>query len=114
MNKNNLSSVKRIGSVEGFPTMKYITNRGNTIEAYEESSIKNKDRSADSFVNWIESKILKGKMVSDKPATTAHHVYKRIQKSHSSSHSKSHSKGKSRKTNKRKMIRKGKSRRVKK
>ena len=114
MNKNNLSSVKHIGSVEGFPTMKYITNRGNTIEAYEESSIKNKDRSADSFVNWIESKILKGKMVSDKPATTAHHVYKRIQKSHSNSHSKSHSKGKSRKIRKRNVIRKGKSRRIKK
>lgn len=112
MNKDNLSSVKHIGSVEGFPTMKYITNRGNTIEAYEDSSIKNKDRSSDSFVNWIESKILKGKMVSDKPATTAHHVYKRIQKSHSNNsiHSKSRSKGKMRKTGKRKVIRKGKSR----
>jgi len=106
MNKDNLSSVKHIGSVEGFPTMKYITNRGDTIEAYEDSSIKNKDRSSDSFVNWIESKILKGKMVSDKPATTSHHVYKRIQKSHS--------KSKSRKIRKRRVVKKGKSRRIKK
>lgn len=109
MNKDNLSSVKNIGSVEGFPTMKYITNRGNTIELYEDSSIKNKDRSADSFVNWIESKILKGKMISHKPVTTAHHVYKRIQKNHS----KSHSKGKSSKTRKQRMVKKGKSRKNK-
>ena len=113
MNKDNLSSVKHLGSVEGFPTMKYITNKGNTIEAYEDSSIKNKDRSSDSFVNWIESKILEGKMVSDKPSSS-HHVYKRIRKSHSKSKSHSDSKGKSRKTNKRKVVRKGKSRRIKK
>ncbi len=86
---------------------------GNTIEAYEDSSIKNKDRSSDSFVNWIESKILEGKIVSDKPSSS-HHVYKRIRKSHSKSKSHSDSKGKSRKTNKRKVVRKGKSRRIKK
>jgi hypothetical protein len=113
MNKDNLSSVKHLGSVEGFPTMKYITNNGNTIEAYEDSSIKNKDRSSDSFVNWIESKILEGKMVSDKPSSS-HHVYKRIRKNHSKSKSHSDSKGKSRKTKKRKVVRKSKSRRIKK
>lgn len=113
MNKDNLSSVKHLGSVEGFPTMKYITNKGNTIEAYEDSSIKNKDRSSDSFVNWIESKILEGKMVSDKPSSS-HHVYKRIRKGHSKSNSHSDSKGKSRKTKRRKIVRKSKSKRMKK
>ena len=112
MNKDILSSVKHLGSVEGFPTMKYITNKGNTIEAYEDSSIKNKDRSSDSFVNWIESKILEGKMVSDKPSSS-HHVYKRIRKSHSKSKSHSDSKNKMRKTRKRKAIRKSKSRKAK-
>lgn len=39
-----------------FPTLRYITNRGNTIENYEDSNIRNKDRSIDSFVEWIKSK----------------------------------------------------------
>jgi len=58
--------------------MKYITNNGKTVESYEDSSVNMKDRSADSFINWIESKILKGKIVS---ITEPHHVYKRINKS---------------------------------
>jgi thiol-disulfide isomerase/thioredoxin len=41
----------------GFPTMLYITNKGNTIEDYEESNLKLKDRTIDSFVEWIETKI---------------------------------------------------------
>jgi len=41
----------------GFPTIWYITNKGNSIEEYEDSSIENKDRTIDSFVNWVESKM---------------------------------------------------------
>ena len=41
----------------GFPTMLYINNKGNTIEDYEESNLKLKDRTIDSFVEWIETKI---------------------------------------------------------
>ena len=41
----------------GFPTMFYITNNGNLLEDYEESDILLKDRSIDSFIDWIESKI---------------------------------------------------------
>lgn len=117
MDKNNLSSVKHLGSVEGFPTMKYITDQGQTIEAYEDSPIKNKDRSADSFVNWIETKILKDKIVSYNPVSTSHNVFKRITKSHRKSHRQSYSKSKSNskgKTKKRKMVKKSRSRRVKK
>ena len=39
----------------GFPSMKYI--KGSVSEDYEDSSIENKDRSIDSFVQWIESKV---------------------------------------------------------
>jgi thiol-disulfide isomerase/thioredoxin len=78
VNKDLLPLIKGIGNVDGFPTMKYITNNGKTVESYEDSSVNMKDRSADSFINWIESKILKGKIVS---ITEPHHVYKRINKS---------------------------------
>ena len=36
--------------------MRYISNRGETTENYEDSNIKNKDRTVDSFVEWIKSK----------------------------------------------------------
>jgi thiol-disulfide isomerase/thioredoxin len=39
----------------GFPTIRYI--KGNEEEDYENSSIENKDRTIDSFVQWIESKV---------------------------------------------------------
>ena len=75
LNKDLLPQVKGVGSVEGFPTMKYITDQGHTVETYEDSAVKNKDRSADSFINWVESKILKGKIVS---LSGPEHVYKRL------------------------------------
>lgn len=79
INKDLLSSVKGVGSINGFPTMKYITNKGHTVENYEDSSIKNKDRSADSFINWVETNMLKGKIVSTN-FSGPQHVYKRISK----------------------------------
>lgn len=41
----------------GFPTMWYMKEKGNFLEEYEDSSIQNKDRNIDSFVEWIESKV---------------------------------------------------------
>ena len=49
--------LKYIGDIDGYPTMKYISNYGKTIETYEDSSITRKDRTLASFINWIESKI---------------------------------------------------------
>ena len=77
--------------------MKYITNNGKTVESYEDSSVNMKDRSADSFINWIESKILKGKIVS---ITEPHHVYKRINKGQGQRHSQRHRKHKKHHTRK--------------
>ena len=79
LNKDLLPLVKNVGNVSGFPTMKYITDKGSTIESYEDSGVKNKDRSADSFINWVESKVLKGKIVSMN-MSGPEHVYKRLSK----------------------------------
>lgn len=53
---NVASNVTKIGSIEGYPTMKYIGNKGKTVEPYEECRIPVKDRSTDSFIAWIENK----------------------------------------------------------
>lgn len=51
-----MNEVEGLGDINGFPTMKYISDNGNMIEAYEDS---NKDRSSKSFIEWIESKVSK-------------------------------------------------------
>jgi hypothetical protein len=43
----------------GYPCLRYI--KGPSIEEYEDCKIQNKDRSTESFINWIESKIQKQK-----------------------------------------------------
>jgi thiol-disulfide isomerase/thioredoxin len=43
----------------GFPTMIYLAEKGKISEDYEDSSISIKDRTIDSLVEWIESKISK-------------------------------------------------------
>jgi hypothetical protein len=43
-------------SPSGFPTMRFITNGGKTVENFEDSNIKNKERTVDCFVDWIKSK----------------------------------------------------------
>ncbi len=78
MNKDFMENIKHIGKIDGFPTMKYIGSHGKLIESYEKSSVKKKDRSVSSFINWIESKI--NKMESTTPTSSAKHVYNRILK----------------------------------
>ena len=41
----------------GYPCLRYI--KGPSLEEYEDSNIQNKDRTTESFINWIESKIQK-------------------------------------------------------
>jgi hypothetical protein len=40
----------------GFPTMRFMTNSGKDVENYEDSTIDNKDRTIDSFIEWIKLK----------------------------------------------------------
>jgi hypothetical protein len=47
---------------KGFPTIRYISDKGKTSEDYEDCpDVKDKDRKIDSFVEWIESKMSKQK-----------------------------------------------------
>jgi thiol-disulfide isomerase/thioredoxin len=55
INKDYIDNVKKIGPIDGFPTIKYF-HKGN-MENYEDSNIRTKDRTVDSFMEWIESKI---------------------------------------------------------
>ena len=52
-NSNNLE--KYIGDIDGYPTMKLIKDNGNVHIPYENANISKKDRSVNSFVEWIES-----------------------------------------------------------
>ena len=59
INKDMSSFIKHIGAIEGYPTMKYIGNKGGNVETYEQSKVPVKDRSTDSFIKWVETKINK-------------------------------------------------------
>lgn len=74
VNKNVMAHLKHLGDVDGFPTIKHMHHGGKKVESYESSSIKNKDRSVDSFVNWIETSI----SVVEPSTSSASDVYKRI------------------------------------
>ena len=76
VNKDYLSGIKHIGNIDGFPTIKYISQKGKKIETYDDSSVKKKDRSSDSFINWIETNI--NHTISMNPTSSAKHVYNRI------------------------------------
>lgn len=53
-----LSDKLKVGKPpSAFPTMRFITNNGKLIENYEDANISlDKDRTVDSFVEWIRSK----------------------------------------------------------
>lgn len=91
-NKDFMPFIKMIGEVDGFPTLKYISNNGQKIETYEDSDIRTKDRSSDSFVNWVESKLLSGKVVSVTPDSSPNHVFRRLSKTRRNNNGKKHNK----------------------
>lgn len=66
IDKDIVDNINYLPKPNSFPTMKYINNNENIIENYEDSNILNKDRSIDSFVEWIK---LKTKKVSPKKTT---------------------------------------------
>ena len=94
INKDYLSSLKYVGDIDGFPTMKYICKKNGSlvVESYE------KDRSTQSFIDWIESKINNMQNGGSSP----YHVLKRL------------SRKKSKKTRKPKGKKSRKSRKIKK
>ena len=78
INKEFLSQLKDIGQIIGFPTMKHITtaNGNKKITTFENSPIKRKDRSTDSFIHWIET--MMDVNVATTPTTSPQHVFDRI------------------------------------
>jgi len=53
-----------------FPTMRFITNKGEEVNTYEDSNIEKKDRTIDSLVDWIKKgKQSGGKMFKKKGKT---------------------------------------------
>ena len=100
INKDYIDKVKHIGSIDGFPTMKYISNYGKKVEPYETSSITTKDRSLDSFVNWIETNINTVKSVT--PNSSA---YDRIIRQPNTRRKRGKSKNTKRRSNKRRNTR---------
>ena len=54
----------------GFPTIRFITDGGNTSENYEDSNIIKKDRTIDSFIEWIQLKT--GENVKGRKSNKSH------------------------------------------
>ena len=79
VDKNVSPSLKYIGDIDGFPTMKYISNKGQLVEPYEQSNISKKDRSLDSFIEWIEKKLNKTNNNGNMVTTSPHHLVRRLE-----------------------------------
>jgi thiol-disulfide isomerase/thioredoxin len=56
LNQELASKLKPEQMITSFPTILYLAENGNKKEMYEDSSIHLKDRTIDSFVQWIQSK----------------------------------------------------------
>ena len=74
INKDYLSSIKHLGNVDGYPTIKYIGKRGTVVDPYEKG-----ERSVSSFITWIESKI--NNVISTNQTSSPENVYKRLVRS---------------------------------
>ena len=80
LNKDYQEVVKHLGNIDGYPTLKHINHNGKKVESYENSRVKSKDRSVDSFINWIESNI--NTTESTTPTSSPEHVYERLTNTH--------------------------------
>ena len=57
IDKDLASKLKHIGAEpNSFPTIRFMKNAGKINENYEDSNISKKDRTIDSFIEWIKSK----------------------------------------------------------
>ena len=71
VNKYFAHLVHKIKQPNAFPTILYVS--GNKIENYEDSSINDKRRDVDCFMNWIESHVGKIEAVSNVKDTNKRH-----------------------------------------
>lgn len=89
LNKDYQDVVKHLGNIDGYPSLKYINHNGKKVETYEDSNVKSKDRSVDSFINWVESKV--NTVESTTPTSSPEHLYSRLTDSSPSKKTKSFS-----------------------
>ena len=71
VNKDFAPLIHKIKQPNAFPTILYVS--GNKIENYEDSSINDKRRDVDCFMNWIESHVSKIEAVSNLKETNKRH-----------------------------------------
>jgi len=71
VNKDFAHLLHKIKQPNAFPTILYVS--GNKIENYEDSSINDKRRDVDCFMNWIESHVGKIEAVSNLKETNKRH-----------------------------------------
>ena len=95
INKDYLSSIKHLGNVDGYPTIKYIGKRGTVVEPYEKG-----ERSVSSFITWIESKI--NNVISTNQTSSPENVYKRLVRSEKNTNKTRNKRNKTRKNKSRK------------
>jgi len=76
LNKDYQDVVQHLGNIDGYPTLKYINHNGKKVETYEDSNVKSKDRSVNSFINWVESKV--NTVESTTPTSSPEHLYSRL------------------------------------
>jgi thiol-disulfide isomerase/thioredoxin len=70
--------LKNIGSTpNSFPTMRFITHNGKINENYEDSNITTKDRTIDSFIEWIKLKTGEKNITKSENNKTRKHFHKK-------------------------------------
>ncbi len=69
--ENNLADgLKNLATKpQSFPTMRFISDGGKTVENYEDSNIENKDRTIDSFVEWVKNKSGENSITTSEPSS---------------------------------------------
>jgi len=65
IDKDIINKIKNVKEANSFPTIRYITNGGENVENYEDSDISTKDRTIDSFMEWIKSKTDEDKVINE-------------------------------------------------
>ena len=78
IDKDIVDKVKNVKEANSFPTIRYITNCGENVENYEDSDISKKDRTIDSFMEWITSKTNGDEMKGGKTRRKRNSRYTRV------------------------------------
>jgi hypothetical protein len=101
INKDVAHLIHKIPQPNSFPTMIYVSQNGNNIEKFEESSINDKSRNTDCFMNWIEGHVSKMELISSdsrmpnkKTKTNTNKKHKGTRKHHKNKSSKKHNQSK--------------------